>query len=320
MTILDTRIHFKPFIYDWAYDYYKQQSFVMNWNPDEISFKEDIEQFPKLSPSEQKFVKQIFTFFVQSDNDIGQGYVDAYLPQFKHPEIRMMLLSFANMESNHAQAYAKLMDTLGFKDYKGFLAYPEMKEKHDYFDFKSANDLSESKKIPLLMKNIAVTSAFGEGLQLFGSFVMLLSLVSRGYLPGMGSVVSYSLKDETIHCEGLIKIFNTIKSEYPQYWIDSTKRSIYDACRDMVELEDRFISLVYTDDLDLPNLPKEMLHKYIRFLADHRLNQLGLKPNYYVEKNPITWLEEFTSYAREDNFNNSKTEYSNNRQDWSDIW
>ena len=316
MKILDTRKTFKPFVYEWAIDYYKKQAFLMFWNPDEVSFKTDIDHFSRLDNPEKEFIKKIFTFFVQSDHDIGAKYVDAYLPRFKHSELRMMLLSFAHMESNHAQAYAKLIDSLGFTDYEGFLEYPEMVEKHSYLE----KSVGVSTDIPNLMRDIAITSGFGEGLQLFGSFIMLLSFVERGLLPGMGDIVSWSLRDEQTHVEGLAKIFHTLKSDYPEHWTDDTKRSIYQACRDMVELEDRFISLVYSDDLVLPNLPKEDLHKYIRFLADYRLNQLGLKPNYYVTENPIKWLSKFVGETLEDLFNNTGSNYTRNSQDWEDIF
>lgn len=315
MTILTPRTHYKPFEYPWAYKLYVEQAHNMHWRPEEVALHQDIQDFKeKLSKPEQEFIRKIFLFFTQSDCDIGQMYTELYLPVFKIPEIRMMLLSFANMESNHAQAYSHLADTLGFQEYEEFLEYPEMKEKHNYLVHRDADYPGE------LLEAVAVTSAFGEGLQLFGSFIMLLSFVERGLLPGMGDVLAWSMRDESIHVKGLTKIFHEIKQDYPEVWIDDVKRTIYQACRDMVELEDRFISLIYTDDLELPNLPKETLHEYIRYLADHRLGQLGLKPNYYVKDNPISWLPKFENSLHEDLFNNTGTEYSKEARDWSTAW
>jgi len=304
-TILDARDYYKPFRYPWAYDYYKMQAHEQHWSVSEISFKTDIDHYHQLREPEKEFLRKIFAFFVQADADIAGTYVRDYLPTFKAPELRMMLGAFSNMESNHMMAYAELVETLGFQDYKNFLKYPEMEEKHKFI----THDKKSPESIGDIMYRIAVGSAFGEGLQLFGSFVMLLSFAERGLLPGVRSVISWSMRDETIHVAGLIKLFHELKKDYPIAWCDIVKRSIYKAASEMTELEDRFISLIYTDDLELPNLPKETLHQYIRYLADHRLGQLGLKPVYYVDSNPIEWVTKYSNQLHEDLFQNPLTNY-----------
>lgn len=316
MTILDQRETYKPFQYPWAAEYHHLQSQQQHWNPDEVSFSDDIQHFKKLTEAEQKFLRDIFTFFVASDNDIGANYVSKYLPTFPAPEIRMMLLAFANMESTHAAAYAKLMEAMGFEDYDTFLGYPEMVEKHEHLDVYCP----ASGGVGSMLVDIAIGSAFGEGLQLFGSFTMLLSFADRGLLPGVRDVVSWSLRDESVHVRGLIRIFHELRTDFPESWNDDTKRRIYDEARTMVELEDRFISLVYTDHLNLPNLPKADLHRYIRYLADYRLGQLGLKPVYYVESNPISWLSKFSNEVHDDLFTNTGVSYQHTNFNEEEMW
>lgn len=315
MTILDPRLAYRPFNYPWAFELFQKQSRELFWSPDVISFADDIQDYKDLPEVEQEFIRKIFTFFVQADADVSAHYVNRYLPEFPQPEVRMMLLAFANMESTHIDAYSKLVESLGLGDYDGFLKYPEMREKHEFLE-----DQGVGTWIELLMRDIAVGSAFGEGLQLFGSFAMLLSYPQRGLFKGMRDVVAWSLRDETLHVKGMVQIFKTLREEYPDVWTDDFKRTIYQACRDMVELEDRFISLVYTDGLRLPNLSKESLHEYIRYLADHRLGQLGLKPNYYVKSNPIEWMDMFTLDLKEDLFNNTGTSYQHSTFDTEALW
>lgn len=310
MTILSNRTAFKPFEYDWAFELYKKQSQEMIWTPDEIDFSQDVRDYNhNLDIPTKEFVRKILLFFTQSDSDIANSYVANYLLNFPKPELRMMLLAFANMESNHANAYAKLVDTLGFSDYAEFLRYPEMKEKHDYHtDHDLYLDSGDSADIAM---SIVITSVMGEGLQLFGSFIMLLSLVERGFLPGMGRVVQWSLRDETVHVKGMTNIYKQMCVDFPYtLGTDKFKRAVYATVREMVELEDRFISLVYTDDLDLPNLSKPVLHQYIRFIADMRLSQIGLKPVYYVDDCPIPWLTKFEGVIHEDLFSGAGTEYT----------
>lgn len=315
MTILNPRLSYKPWVYPWAYDNWVKQTRELYWHPNSILFDDDVADYKRLPEADKTFIRDIFAFFVQADADISGHYVRQYLPFFPVPEVRMMLLSFANMESTHIDAYSKLIEALGFTDYVGFLTYPAMSEKHRYF-----TGLEAPKTYEDLMLSIAVGSAFGEGLQLFGTFAMLLSYGARGMFKGMRDVVAWSLRDESLHVKGMIQIFHTLRAEYPQAWTDESKRAIYSAARDMVELEDRFISTVYHDGLSLPNLPKEVLHRYIRFLADHRLGQLGLKPEYYISTNPIEWMGMFTQELHEDLFNNTGTAYQHSTFDTGAIW
>lgn len=315
-TILDSRDYFKPFDYPWAYDAYIKQSTSLYWNTNAIDFSGDLTDYKSLPEPEKKFIREILTFFTQADTDIARHYVEKYLPLFPAPEVRMALVSAANVESLHMDAYSKLISSLGLEDYQGFLRYPEMVEKHDYIQ---GCQIDIAYDVPDILTEIAVGSAFGEGLQLFGSFAMLLSFVERGMFKGMRDVLLWSLRDETHHVSLLTQIFHTLKRQHPESWTDETKRRVYAACRQMVELEDRFISLVY-DGLALPNLPKQHLHQYIRYLADHRLGQLGLKPNYYVEKNPIEWLTLFTSELHEDLFTTTGTSYQHTEFDTHGMW
>ena len=319
MTILSSRVYYKPFVYPWAYDYFQKQAVTMHWSASEVSFKDDLNHFNSLNTNEKEFISKLLSFFTQSDNDIGGMYVRNYLPTFSgNPEIRMMLLAFASMESIHADAYASVNAVLNLENYKDFLDYPSMKSKHDYL-----SNVFPTSDIPELMKSVAVTSAFGEGLQLYGSFIMLLSFVDRGLMSGMGDVVQYSMRDETVHVEGLLKIFDTLKSEYPEYWIDTTKRDIYQVSRDMVTLEINFIETLFEIlGSDLPNLSKEQVIEYIKYLADHRLGQLGLKANYFVKENPIPWLDKFFLLAHEDLFSATGTEYNRDsgNQDWDSLF
>lgn len=291
----------------------------MFWNRHEVSFSEDLDSYSKLPPAQQKFIASLLSFFAQSDTDIGGMYVNHYLPVFAgHPEVRMMLLAFASMESTHADAYEAVTATLGITDYEAFLRYPEMKSKHDYL-----STIEGTRDIGKLLRTVAITSGFGEGLQLYGSFTMLLSFVDRGFMAGMGHVVQYSMRDESAHVEGLIGIFNALKSEFPEHWTDETKRDIYQAARDMVSLEIDFVSMLfdYLGQEGLPNLTKTQVEEYIKYLADRRLVQLGLKPNYFIKENPIPWLPKYFMVAHEDLFSTPGTEYnrSSGKQDWDSL-
>jgi ribonucleoside-diphosphate reductase beta chain len=103
-------------------------------------------------------------------------------------------------------------------------------------------------------------------------------------MKGMGQIVTYSIRDESLHVEGMTKVFREFIKENISIWTDDFKKEIYDICRKMVELEDRFLDLVFEMG-DIEGLTKEDMYKYNRYIADRRLLQLGLKTNYDQKQN-----------------------------------
>jgi ribonucleoside-diphosphate reductase beta chain len=120
----------------------------------------------------------------------------------------MMLASFANMESVHIAAYSHLLDSVGMPEieYQAFLEYKEMKDKWDY--------MQQFQDGEHTLNNVALTlaayGAFTEGLQLFASFAMLLNFPRFSKMRGMGQIVAWSVRDETLHIHSMIKLFHTI--------------------------------------------------------------------------------------------------------------
>lgn len=307
MSLFKERNYYKPFDYDWAFDAYDTMQ-KMHWLPSEVPLHEDIRDWnERLSKEEKNLINQILKFFTQGDVDIAKAYLDSYIPKFKSPEVRMMLSSFATSEANHAHAYSLLNDTIGesdLLDFKAFQEYKEMSNKHLYL-FKD-----KGKGIEGFLRDIACFSAFGEGLQLFASFVMLLNFQRYGRMKGMCQIVTWSIRDETHHVESMIKLFKTLIKENPKVWTDKFKKTIYQTARDMVELEDKFIDLAFEMG-GIRGLNPDEVKKYIRYIADRRLLQLSLKPNYGVKDNPLGWLDWVLNGVEHANFfENRATEYN----------
>ena len=306
MNLFKERTHYKPFTYDWAFESYDMQQ-KMHWLPSEVSLHEDVRDWnERLTEPEKNLINQILKFFTQGDVDIAKAYLDKYLPKFKVPEVRMMLTSFAASEANHAHSYSLLNDTIGLPEteYKAFQEYREMADKHKYL-FKD-----KGKGVEGLARDIACFSAFGEGLQLFASFVMLLNFQRFGRMKGMCQIVTWSIRDESHHVESMIKLFKEMIKENPNVWNDDFKATIYQTCRDMVELEDKFIDLAFEQGGIRGLEPKEV-KEYIRYIADRRLLQLSLKPNYKVKDNPLGWLDWVLNGVEHANFfENRATEYN----------
>lgn len=305
MSLLETRDYYKPFDHPWMFDYYSQQN-QMHWFPEDVPLHNDVKDWQTMTDEEKNLLTQIFRLFTQSDVDVGSGYVDRYMRIFKKPEARMMMSAFANMESIHQHAYSLLLDTVGMPEveYKAFAEYEAMADKHEYIN---AVKVSKGDR-KSIAKALAIYSGFTEGLQLFSSFIILLNFPRFGKMKGMGQIITYSIRDESMHVEAMTKLFREFIQENIQLWTDDFKAEIYQACRDMVELEDRFLDLVFEQG-DIPGLTKGEMQKYIRYIADRRLLQLGLKTNYNVKDNPLNWLDDVLGVEHQNFFEGRATTY-----------
>ena len=318
--LTEERTYFKPFNYPWAYDAWLKHE-QSHWLHTEVPMNEDLNDWKKrLTKEEKEFLTHIFRFFTQGDIDVAGGYVKNYLPYFPQPEVRMMLMGFAAREALHIAAYSHLIETLGLPDttYNQFLEYQAMKDKHDYVaDISSKNTTKEN-----TATHIAVFSAFTEGMQLFSSFIMLLNFPRHGMMKGMGQIVTWSIVDETMHAENMMRLFKEFVKENPEIWNDDLKGRIYTIAEKMVELEDKFIDLAFVNG-EMRDLQADDVKTYIRYIADRRLIGLGMKGVFKVKKNPLPWVETMINAPTHTNFfENRATDYAKGALSgkWGDVW
>ena len=311
---------YKPFRYPWAYDFWKRQQQI-HWMPEEVPLGEDCKDWAtKLSDQERNLLTQIFRFFTQSDVEVNDNYMERYARVFKPTEVKMMLSAFSNMETIHIAAYALLLETIGMpeSEFSAFLEYEEMADKHNFmqeFGVETEADIA---------RTLAMFGAFTEGLQLFASFAMLMNFPRFNKMKGMGQIVSWSVRDESLHCEGMIKMFHAFTRE-TDVLTQSVKDDIVDCCKTVVGLEDKFIDLAFEMG-EVEGMNAQDIKNYIRYIADWRLGQLELPKVYGVEEHPIPWLTEILNGVEHANFFEARaTEYTKGatQGDWhgeTGVW
>jgi ribonucleoside-diphosphate reductase beta chain len=258
-----------------------------------------------LTPSERNLLTQIFRFFTQADIEVQDNYMEKYGRVFKPTEVKMMLASFANMETIHIAAYALLLETIGMpeSEFGAFMEYEAMRDKHDFmgkFGVETNGDIA---------RTLAMFGGFSEGLQLFASFAMLMNFPRQNKMKGMGQIVSWSVRDESLHCEGIIKLYHAFNKETGAV-TPEVAADIVDCCKTVVEMEDRFIDLAFEMG-PVNGMTPDDIKQYIRFIADWRLRQLHLPEVYGVKENPLPWLQSLLSGVEHANFFEARaTEYS----------
>ena len=306
MSLLEERLVYKPFRYPWAYEAWHTQQQI-HWLPEEVPLAEDVKDWEKnLSDAEKNLLTQIFRFFVQADVEVNNCYMKHYSQVFKPTEVQMMMAAFSSTETIHIAAYSHLLDTIGMAEveYSAFLEYKEMKDK---FDFMRKWGVETKENIA---KTLAVFGAFTEGVQLFASFAVLLNFPRFNKMKGMGQIVTWSVRDETLHTESAIKLFRTFVTENPEVLTPELEKDIYKACETVISHEDAFINLAFELG-GVKGLEAKQVKDYIRYIADLRLTQLGMEKLFYIKEHPLPWMVEMLGGVEHTNFFEGRaTEYS----------
>lgn len=217
----------------------------------------------------------------------------------------------------HVAAYSHLLDTVGMPEteYSAFLQYKEMKDKHDYlskFGIETDGDIA---------RTLAMFGGFTEGLQLFASFAMLMNFPRFNKMKGMGQIITWSVRDESLHCEGIVKLFHAFCQER-QCLTKSVRDDIMDSFFTTIKIEDAFIDRVFEMG-EVEGMTPESVKKYIRFIGDWRLKQLGFEPVYKTEEHPLPWLIPLLNGVEHGNFFEVRaTEYAKaaTKGNWTSVW
>ncbi|MCI5046400.1 MAG: ribonucleotide-diphosphate reductase subunit beta, partial [Aquisalinus sp.] len=186
-----------------------------------------------------------------------------------------------------------------------------MADKHNYmqeFGVETEADIA---------RTVAMFGGFTEGLQLFASFAMLMNFPRQNKMKGMGQIVTWSIRDESLHCEGMIKLYHAFAKETGCV-TQAVADDIVDCCKTVVGLEDKFIDLAFEMG-PVDGMTPDDIKQYIRYIADWRLSQLDLPKVYGIEKHPLPWLTEILNGVEHANFFEARaTEYSKGatKGDW----
>lgn len=314
--IFKERIAFKPFQYQWAYDYWFAQQNA-HWLHTEINMQKDVKDWKEeLNESEKNVIGNILKGFTQTECEVGD-YWSTMIPKwFPVPEIKMMGKGFGAFEDIHATAYSYLNDTLGLDDFESFLEDDATMNK-----LKVLMDVNpDTKDISEIAKSIALFSACAEGVQLFSSFAVLLSFRKSNRLTGIGQQMIFSCRDESLHSEAGCKLFRTIVEENPEIWTERFRADLYEGVELAIRNEFTYINKIFEMG-DLDTITKDELKNFMYDRANRKLVELNLKPKYAVDKkllDSMSWFYIMISGEQQtDFFANRETGYAKPNEDWT---
>jgi ribonucleoside-diphosphate reductase beta chain len=314
--ILTPRLAFKPFDYQWAYDYWFQQQNA-HWMFQEINMQKDIGDWKsELNEQEKSVVGNILKGFFQSETQIADYWSTYVTKWFPIPEIKMMAITFGSFETIHAVAYSYLNEVLHLEDYEAFLHDTAIMAKLEMLINVDENDTS----IENIARSLALFSACAEGIQLFSSFAIMLSLRKKNLMTGIGQQMIFSIRDESLHSEAGCKLFRTLIEENPQIWTEQLRNDIKDGFSLALANEFNFIDKVFELG-DLDTITKAQVKNFMFDRANRKLRELGITDlTYEVNETILLEMDWFyilvSGEQQTDFFFNRETGYAKPNADW----
>lgn len=322
MSLQDERIVYKPFEYPQAFDYYMKQQ-QAHWLWTEVPMAQDVSDWKSnLKPHEKNLIGAILKGFAQTETVVNDYWSNLVTKWFRKPEVIAMAVTFGCFETIHAEAYSLLNEELGLDDFSEFLEdEATMAKIENLMNVRDNHDGTPDWHQRAV--SLAVFSAFTEGVNLFSSFAVLLSFKMRNLLKGVGQIVEWSVRDESLHSNAGCWLFKTLMQEHPELKTDKLEKDIREAAQAAIDLEFNFIDKVYEMG-DLENLKKDELKNFIKHRVNTKMGDLGLAPlipSENIDKGALKTMKWFDAVIagkqQTDFFANRVTNYSKGTMDWS---
>ena len=322
MSLLKERVVYKPFEYPKAYDYWLKQQ-QAHWLHTEVPMAQDVSDWKSnMKDTEKNVVGQILKGFAQTETIVNDYWSTLVTKWFRKPEVIMMGTTLGSSETIHAEAYSLLNEQLGLDDFSEFMEDEATMAKIEALMDVRDND-DGTANWHERAKSLAIFSAFTEGVNLFSSFAVLLSFKMRNKLKGVGQIVEWSVRDESLHSEAGCWLFRTLMEEQPKFKTKKLVSEIEEAAQMSMKLEFDFIDKVFEMG-DLENLSKEELKNFIKHRINTKMVDLGLKPIIpasEIDKGALKTMKWFDAVIagkqHTDFFASRVTNYSKGHLDWS---
>jgi ribonucleoside-diphosphate reductase beta chain len=294
----DNRWVLFPIKHHKVWEFYKKAE-ASFWTAEEIDFSKDLKDWEGLNENERHFIKNVLAFFAGSDGIVTENLALRFMRDIRIPEVRCFYGFQIAIENIHSETYSLLIDTY-IKDseernrlFRATTEVPSIKKKAEWA-FKWIEDDKSTFQKRLL------GFALVEGLFFSGSFCAIFWLKKRGLMPGLTFSNELISRDEGLHTDFAVYLYNTLQDRLP-------REEVQAIFREAVAIEKEFI----TESLpcSLIGMNMTMMGEYIEYVADRLLVQLGY-PKIWQAKNPFEFMEMISLAGKTNFFEKRVSEYS----------
>jgi len=310
-----------PVRYQWALTLYRTMK-SNHWEPEDVNMDIDILQWS--TPPEQGgvtdvqrwIVKMGIGYFSIAEGIVGDNVLHVVREKVTAPELKLVLGRHAHEENIHADSLAYMISSLGINPHECEAIFENIESIKDKNGFVTRHsrilrndiDLTVPENLRLFAKNIFVYGQCMEGTQFYGLFGMILSMYRQNKLPGIGQMFRYTLRDESNHIELFRQLLNELVLENPQIWTPEFQQDLRNTMDEAVRLEKSFVKDCLP--VDSVGLNADEFCEYVEYIANRRLEGVGLAQLYPNAKNPFPWLAEMMDIKIRQNFFEGRvTEY-----------
>jgi ribonucleoside-diphosphate reductase beta chain len=318
--IFEKRLMYKPFEYPEVLDFVNtiNQTF---WVHSEVDFTGDIQDFKvDLNASERNAIKRTLLAIAQVEVDVKGfwGSLYQYLPK---PEFNGLGSTFAECEFRHSEAYAQLLNVLGLEnEFEKALQSSVLKDRISFLKNRTASLKLDSREQAFGL-DLVIFSILIENVSLFSQFATVLSFTHfRGLLKNTSNIIAWTSKDEQLHANAGIYIFNQIIKENPGWLSDKYEATIYQTALEAIEQEQRMLDWIFEEG-ELEQLSKPVLLNFMKHRLNTSLKQIGLQAIFEIDTkllNQMNWFEEEVfANTLDDFFAKRPVEYSKHNQSFT---
>ena len=287
-----------PIKYNDIWEMYQKQVDCF-WRPEEIDLTKDISHWDTLNEAERYFISRILAFFAASDGIVLENLAMRFMNDVQISEARAFYGFQIAMENIHSHTYSLLIDTyIKNSDEKDRLLnaidnFPCIKKKSDW-----AQKWIHDNRSTFATRLVAFACV--EGIFFSGAFCSIYWLKKRGLMPGLTFSNELISRDEALHCEFAILLYNKLIKKM-------SKSRIHEIIKEAVEIEVEFICEALP--CRLIGMNSVLMTQYIQFVADRLCVQLGYDKIFNV-KNCFPWMELISLESKTNFFEKSSDAYA----------
>lgn len=305
--------------------YTKQKQNV--WFPEELNIQQDVHDYEQLSEQEKHIFDELIGYFTVTELLVQNVLWEAFYPHIASPRAKMAMTVQMFMEDIHSDFFEMVLNSFNMdKDAMYAIAdnNPLLQRKRQMVT-EAADSISLVKKEweatinpntlegkKAILYAILVNNILQEWIFFYSAFAMFFAMREAwGKMKNFNNGMDLVLIDESLHLQMWIELILAILEENPEILDDASfGQKIHTTLIDWVELELECLK----EQFELGNLfglSYAEMEKYLYFVADRRLEELGLEPHYGVAKNPLTFLEKQDVMTIQNFFEVTPNQYTN---------
>lgn len=285
-------LNWNDIAYPQMYDIY--QTLLSNfWKAQEINMQDDIKQWDSLSTIEQDAFLRINTQLASLDS-LQTPTMSQVMDYVTDSSFKAIFAVIAQQEAVHNESYSYVLSSL----------VPLSEQNHRFNQAKKDPIVQKRNKLildayegfrqnptPQNLFKLGVNSINLEGIYFYAGFAFFYNLARHQKMVKTSTMISYIQRDEMQHAYFIAQFIRILLTENPELNTDDNIDYVYQTIEHAVNLEKEWAHVILNE---IEGIDLNEFERYVEYLANKRLRQLGLKNLYEESENPMPWIHIFS--------------------------